>query len=205
MILQLSSGLGPVECRAAVGGICRSLMKEFPDMEIITCTKGEVPGSFSSVLLSSDIDISMLQGTMEWICKSSYRPGHKRKNWFIDASIIPEAQEIDDKLNESDIRIEKFHSGGPGGQNVNKVETGIRVIHIPTGITVSSTRERSQYMNKQDALRKLSAVLKQMNTDEKDRQKSDAWNKHAQIVRGNPVRIYEGENFKITFCKKTEI
>ncbi|MBR5376296.1 MAG: peptide chain release factor-like protein, partial [Lachnospiraceae bacterium] len=61
-----------------------------------------------------------------------------------------------------DIKVETFHSGGKGGQNVNKVETGIRVIHLPTGIAVTSTRERSQYMNKQDALKKLNAILKQM-------------------------------------------
>ncbi|SEM39354.1 peptide chain release factor [Butyrivibrio sp. ob235] len=204
MILQLSSGMGPVECRVAVGGIYRKLLEEFPDMEVITGTKGEVEESYSSILLSSEADLSGLEGTMEWICKSKYRPGHKRKNWFVDASIIHEAEEIDEKLDMNDVHIEKFHSGGPGGQNVNKVETGIRVIHIPTGITVSSTRERSQFMNKLDALKKLSAILKQTNTDGRNRQKNDAWSKHAQIVRGNPVRIYEGEDFRLTFCKKNE-
>lgn len=202
MILQLSSGMGPVECRVAVGGIYRKLLEEFPDMEMITGTEGEVEGSYSSMLLSSEADLSGLEGTMEWICKSKYRPEHKRKNWFIDASIIPEAEEIDEKLDMNDVRIEKFHSGGPGGQNVNKVETGIRVIHVPTGITVSSTRERSQFMNKQDALKKLSAILKQTNTDGMNKRKNDAWSKHAQIVRGNPVRIYKGEGFKLTYISE---
>ena len=141
---------------------------------------------------------------MEWICKSKYRPGHKRKNWFVDVSIIHETEMIDEEITPDKIRIEKFHSGGPGGQNVNKVETGIRIIHIPTGITVSSTKERSQFMNRQDALKKLSVVLKQTNADSKDKQKNSAWSKHARIVRGNPVRIYEGENFKLTFVKKED-
>lgn len=204
MILQLSSGMGPVECRAAVGGICRKLLEEYPELEMVTGAKGEVEGSFSSVILSSDGDLSELEGTMEWICKSKYRPGHKRKNWFIDASIIPDADQVDEKIKEGNLKIEKFHSGGPGGQNVNKVETGIRIIHIPTGITVSSTRERSQFMNKQDALKKLSAILKQTNADGMNRQKNDAWSKHAQIVRGNPIRIYEGEGFNLTFAKGKE-
>ncbi len=202
MMIQLSSGMGPVECRIAVGGICRALMREFPDMEMITGTKGEVDGSYSSVLLSSERDLSELAGTMEWICKSSQRPGHKRKNWFIDVSVIPEAEEIDEEISEGDIRIEKYHSGGPGGQNVNKVESGVRVIHLPTGITVSSTRERSQYANKQDALKKLAAILRQRNISGRSKQKNTAWSKHAQITRGNPVRIYEGEDFRLTFCKK---
>lgn len=195
MILQISSGKGPVECRVAVGGIYRALKKEFSDIEMITAVKGEVIGAFSSIVFSSVQDLSRLEGTMQWICKSKYRPGHKRKNWFVDVSIIPEPDEISEKLTSDNVRIEKFHSGGPGGQNVNKVETGVRVIHIPTGITVSSTRERSQFANKQDALKKLSAVLREMNETNKDLQRTDAWSKHAQIVRGNPIRVYEGEKF----------
>ncbi len=204
MILQISSGMGPVECRAAVGGIYRALEKEFSDIEMITAVKGEVEGSFSSIIFSSEQDLSALEGTIQWTCKSKYRPGHKRKNWFVDVSIIPEAEEISEKLTADTIRIEKFYSGGPGGQNVNKVETGVRIIHLPTGITVSSTRERSQFANKQDALKKLSAVLKEMNVTNRDRQKNDAWSKHAQIVRGNPVRIYEGDDFILTLTKEKE-
>ncbi|WP_022762230.1 peptide chain release factor H [Butyrivibrio sp. AD3002] len=204
MILQISSGMGPVECRAAVGGIYKALEREFSDIEMITSVKGEVEGAFSSIIFSSERDLSELEGTIQWTCKSKYRPGHKRKNWFVDVSIIPEVEEIGEKLTTDVIRIEKFHSGGPGGQNVNKVETGVRIIHLPTGITVSSTRERSQFANKQDALKKLSTVLKEMNVTSKDRQKNDAWSKHAQIVRGNPIRIYEGEEFNLTFAKEKE-
>ena len=204
MIMQISSGMGPVECRAAVGGIFRSLQQEYPDIEMITAVKGEVDGAYSSIIFSAERDISELSGTMEWKCISKYRPGHKRKNWFVDVSIIPEPDTIDSTVTADNTRIEKFHSGGPGGQHVNKAETGIRVIHIPTGITVSSTKERSQFMNRQDALKKLYAVLKQTNMNSKDKQRNDAWSKHAQIVRGNPVRIYEGEDFKLTYVKEIE-
>lgn len=197
MILQISSGKGPVECRVAVGGIYRALKKEFSDIEMITSVKGEIEGAFSSIVFSSVQNLSGLEGTMQWIYKSKYRPGHKRKNWFVDVSVIPEPEAISEKLTADTVRIEKFHSGGPGGQNVNKVETGVRVIHIPTGITVSSTRERSQFANKQDALKKLSAVLRELNETSKDLQKNDAWSKHAQIVRGNPIRVYEGEKFEL--------
>lgn len=197
MILQISSGKGPVECRVAVGGIYRALKKEFSDIEMITSVKGEIEGAFSSIVFSSVQNLSRLEGTMQWICKSKYRLGHKRKNWFVDVSVIPEPEVISEKFTADEVRIEKFHSGGPGGQNVNKVETGVRVIHIPTGITVSSTRERSQFANKQDAIKKLSAVLRELNETSKDLQKNDAWSKHAQIVRGNPIRVYEGEKFEL--------
>ncbi len=204
MILQISSGMGPVECRVAVGGIYKALKNEFIDIEMIASVRGEVEGAFSSIIFSSEQDLSALEGTMQWICKSRFRPGHKRKNWFVDVSIIPDAEDISEVISEDAIRIEKFHSGGPGGQYVNKVESGVRIIHLPTGITVSSTRERSQFSNKQDALKKLSAVLKEMNVTSRDKQKNNAWSKHAQIVRGNPVRIYEGEDFKLTCVKEEE-
>jgi len=195
MIMQISSGMGPIECRAAVGGIFRALQKEYPDIQQITCNKGEAEGTYSSIIFSSDQDLSHLQGTMEWICKSKYRPGHKRKNWFVDVSIIPETDEVDEMLSPDNITIESYRSGGPGGQHVNKTESGVRITHLPTGITVTSTKERSQFMNKQDALRKLSAILKNANLANIARQKNDAWSKHAKIERGNPVRIYEGERF----------
>ena len=98
MIMQISSGMGPVECRVAVGGIYRGLKKEFPDIDMVSSVKGEVEGSFSSIIFSSEQDLSELEGTMLWICKSSYRTGHKRKNWFVDVSIIPEAEEVDAEL-----------------------------------------------------------------------------------------------------------
>lgn len=195
MLVQLSSGIGgPEECQIAVGKLFASLKNEFPDIKEISSKTGRKADYFTSILFQTDEDLSFLEGSVLWICKSPIRENHKRKNWYIDVSIIPEKEEIS---REEDYRIEKFHSGGKGGQNVNKVETGVRVIHIPTGITVTSTEERGQYMNKQKAIARIQGMLEKMEKESSDKQNNEAWKEHSNLVRGNPVRTYIGENFKL--------
>ena len=196
MLIQISSGQGPLECQLAVSKLAQSLIKEYPGVKIIDSNGKYAGDNYNrSVLLDSgDIDLSELNGTVQWICKSTIRPGHKRKNWFVDVSIIPEKEDVTD-IDIKDCRMEKFHCGGKGGQNVNKVETGVRLIHEPTGITVECTEERSQYMNKQKAMAKLQTILKLKNMESAARQKNGAWSEHQRIERGNPVRVYEGERF----------
>ena len=193
MIIQLSSGQGPAECELAVSKLFDTLKKEFPDIELLSSHTGREKGGYSSILFSTGFDLSALEGSIQWICKSPYRPTHRRKNWFVDISIIPEAETV---YTEGEVRFERFHCGGKGGQNVNKVETGVHLIHVPTGITVTSTSERSQFMNRKDAQNKLNAILKEQAASAQKKQIDSAWQEHTQIVRGNPVRVYEGPAFR---------
>lgn len=130
---------------------------------------------------------------MLWVCKSPCRPGHKRKNWYVDVSIL---EEVPRPREDMQVRFETFRSGGKGGQNVNKVETGVRVVHIPTGIAVVSTEARSQHMNKQLALNRLCDILAQQSQACEHLERKLAWLEHTRLERGNPVRTYEGMEFK---------
>ena len=186
MIVQISAGHGrPPECQLAVGKLFRALQKEYGDLQLISSTKADKKGCFDSIRFHTENDLSGLEGTVLWICKSPYRKNHKRKNWYVDISIIPDVKEI---ATDHEYRVEKFHCGGKGG-------TGVRIIHIPTGIISQSTEERSQFQNKQRAIERLQEKLNQLQREQNKEQINTAWEEHNKIVRGNPVRVYEGEKF----------
>ena len=192
MRIQISSGQGPAECELAAELFYRQLQKEIGDIRMVQCVRGSKAKGFSSVIFETEEDMSSLEGSILWVCKSPYRPKHKRKNWYIDVSILENMPKLTQELK---LRFETFRSGGKGGQNVNKVETGVRVIHIPTGISVVSTEARSQHMNKKLAVNRLCDILAERNMESGRKEKDLAWLEHNRLERGNPVRIYEGGNF----------
>lgn len=192
MKIQISSGQGPAECELAVGLFYAQLQREIRNIRTVQCVRGKKPGCYSSVIFETDEDLSSLEGSVLWVCRSPYRPAHKRKNWYIDVSILEQVLKLETELQ---LRFETFRCGGKGGQNVNKVETGVRVIHIPTGISVVSTEARSQHMNKKIAVNRLSDILAEYNVRQDRREKELAWLEHTRLERGNPVRVYEGEKF----------
>ena len=192
MRVQISSGQGPAECGLAVGLFYRQLQKEGRDIRLIQSVRAKGGKGYSSILFETEEDMRELEGSVLWICRSPFRPKHRRKNWFIDVSVL---EQLPDTQGDMKLRFETFRSKGKGGQHVNKVETGVRVIHIPTGISVVSTEARSQHMNKKLAINRLCDILSEKNLENRQKEKELAWLEHTRLERGNPVRVYEGMDF----------
>lgn len=193
MRIQISSGQGPAECEKGVALFAKTVQKEFSDATILSTVKGHNSGCYCSVVMETEQDVPTLEGTVAWICQSPFRPHHKRKNWYIQVSILPDTETADE---DSDYKIEYFHCGGKGGQNVNKVETGVRITHQSTGIVVTATEERTQQANRRIAMEKLTNLLENIKSQADAKIKSDARHEHYELIRGNPIRIYEGLEFR---------
>ena len=198
MIVQLTSGIGsPIECAYAVGGVFNSLQNAFPDIQLSDSRPAREKSCYSSMVFISEEDLSFLSGTILWVCKSPLRPNHKRKNWYIGCSIIPDVSDSDVLLFPEDIKMQVFHSGGPGGQNVNKVATGVRLVHVPTGISASSTAMRTQHANRRIAEQRLRSTISERQREAVAIREKDTWSNHAKLIRGNPIRVYEGPDFRL--------
>ena len=130
MIYQISSGQGPAECELGVAKLLHYLQSNY-EISVIETSPGYHEGTFRSVQFSTSADLSAFVGSVQWICRSPYRPAHKRKNWFLDFSVCGEAE--DTEFDPEQVTFETFRSGGKGGQNINKVESGVRAVYLPTG------------------------------------------------------------------------
>lgn len=195
--IQITAGRGPVECARAVTLVARELLKAIPSLQLTDCEPhNQQNDCFMSMTFATEETISQSivtewQGTVLWrSTRNPYRPGHKRCNWFVGINFFDDVELP--QIDESDIVYETCRSGGKGGQNVNKVETAVRAIHYPSGLSVKCSDERSQLQNKMRARERLLLKLRQQNENALAESLSRQWNNHDNLERGNPVKKFSG-------------
>lgn len=129
-----------------------------------------------------------------------------RHTSFALVEVVPDLPNLDEaefKIPEEDLRVEFTRSGGPGGQNVNKVETAVRIVHLPTGIAVASQAERSQMRNRERAMKILKAKLIKLMEEQKAKELGDLRTK-VKPEWGNQIRSYVLNPYKMVKDHRTE-
>ena len=205
-----------VEIRAGTGGLeaslfCSDLFKMYEKvcskkkwkLEIISISKSEAGGFKEVIFLVNGNDIYSYLKYESGVHRVQRVPTTETQGRIHTSAstvaVLPEAEEVDIQIKESDLRIDVFRAGGPGGQSVNTTDSAVRITHLPTGVVVSQQDEKSQHKNKAKALKILRSRVYEAEKRKKDQERAD--NRKSQIGSGDRsdrIRTYNFPQGRVT-------
>ena len=198
--LQITSGRGPVECCRVVALVLERILKQAQTRKLKVEIVEKEAGPANRTLLSAvialegagcDTLVEEWEGAVLWIARSPDRIHHSRLKWLVGVKtfLLSESREA----TENEIRYETLRASGPGGQHVNKTESAVRAVHIPSGISVVASDQRSQWQNKKLATERLLVKLTAWNVEQAMIQAQANWSNHTSLQRGTPGMVIQEE------------
>ena len=176
--------------------------------EILDTSPGEEAGVKSAILsVTGDYACGYMKsehGVHRLVRLSPFDADHSRHTSFALVEVIPEAEaDVDVKIEADDLRVDVFRSSGPGGQHMQKTSSAVRLSHLPTGLVVTCQSERSQYQNKETAMRILQSRLLELELTKRDEERARLKGKHVAAGWGNQIRSYVLHPYKMVKDHRT--
>lgn len=160
----------------------------------------EIKGDYSFGLLKSEA------GVHRMVRLSPFDSNNRRHTSFASVFIYPSADDnIDIKIEQSDIRIDTYRASGAGGQHVNKTDSAVRITHVPSGIVAQCQNQRSQHKNKNQAMKILKARLYQLELDKEKEKNKELENKKMEIGWGSQIRSYVFHPYQLVKDHRTKL
>jgi peptide chain release factor 2 len=197
--LQVNSGAGGTEAADWADMLLRMYLRwaDQNDYKVLLMDKqdGEVAGIKSAILeIQGENAYGWLKsesGVHRLVRVSPFDSNARRHTSFCSVSVTPVIDdEIDVKIEDKDLRVDTYRSGGAGGQHVNKTESAIRLTHMPTGIVVACQSERSQHKNRAQAMKLLKAKIYEREQALRDAEKQQREDAKTDIAWGHQIRSY---------------